>query len=116
MGQRLDLWLWLLQRGTAVLLALFVLIHLGTIIWATGAGLSAEAIVGRVAGNLPFLIFYALFVLAAALHGAVGLRAVLGDVLRTKGVVDAICLAFCALLLWLGWRAAFGLYGLGAGA
>ena len=114
MGQRLDIWLWLLQRGTAVLLALFVLIHFVTIVLTIGHGVSAGAIVARVAGNSLFLLFYGLFAIAAALHGCIGLRNILHEVTRAGRTADLVSLAACALLLWLGLRAAFGLYVLAA--
>jgi fumarate reductase subunit C len=114
MGRRLDIWLWLLQRGTAVLLALFVLIHFITIILAIGQGLSAEAIVARVSGNLLFLAFYGLFAIAAALHGAIGLRNILREVTGLGRAIEPLCVAAGAGLIWLGLRAAIGLYGLGA--
>ena len=112
MGHRLDLWLWLLQRGTAALLALFVLVHFVTIVLTIGHGLSADAIVARVAGNLPFLVFYGLFAVSAALHGSIGLRNVLREMTRLGRSGDLLALIFCAAVLWLGLRAALGLYGL----
>lgn len=112
MGQRLDIWLWLVQRGTAVLLAVFVLIHFVTIVLTIGHDVSAGAIVARVAGNSLFLLFYGLFAASAALHGSIGLRNILRETTGTGRAADLVSLAACALLLWLGLRAAFGLYGL----
>ena len=114
MEHRLDIWLWLLQRGTAVILAIFVLIHFVTIVMTMGNGVSAEGIVARVAGNELFLAFYGLFAFAAALHGAIGLRNILREVTWAGRAADLFSLVFCAALVWLGLRAAFGLYGLAA--
>ncbi|MDP6875815.1 MAG: succinate dehydrogenase [Alphaproteobacteria bacterium] len=114
MEQRLDIWLWLLQRGTAVLLAVFVVIHFVTIVLTIGHGVSAGAIAARVADNGLFLLFYGLFAVSAALHGCIGLRNILRELTGAGRAADLVSLAACALLLWLGLRAAFGLYGLAA--
>ena len=63
-------WYW--QRVSAMVLALCVVIHLATIIYAVHAGLSAEAILGRTRGSLVVTAFYGLFVLACAVHVPIG--------------------------------------------
>ena len=56
-----------------------------------------------------------MFLLAVSVHGAVGLRAILREWTPLPGgAVNAICLAVSLVLLALGWRAVYGLYGLGA--
>jgi fumarate reductase subunit C len=94
------------QRASAVVLALCVLVHLATIIYAVRGGLSAAEILGRTRGSVGWLGFYSLFVLAVAVHAPVGLRSVLTEWLGWRGRSRELCmLAFAALLLWSGMRA-----------
>lgn len=69
--------LFYLQRLTALLLAPLVLVHLGLIVYAVRNGLSAGEILGRTQGSIGWAAFYGGFVLAVAMHGAVGLRTIL---------------------------------------
>lgn len=98
--------LFLLQRATALLLAPLVVVHLGLILYATQGGLSAAEILARTRGSLLWGGFYGLFVLAVAVHGAIGLRAILGEWTRLRGrTLEAVTLAVALLLLALGFRA-----------
>ena len=81
-----ETWLWIAQRASAVLLALCVLVHLATIIYAVRHGLTGAAILGRTRGNAAWLAFYVLYVLAIAVHAPIGLRSLFQE--------------------WLGWRSA----------
>ena len=83
---RLETWLWIAQRASAALLALCVLVHLATIIYAVNHGLTGAAILGRTRGNGIGLAFYTLYVLAIAVHAPIGLRTLAQE--------------------WLGWRSA----------
>ncbi len=56
-----------------MVLALCTLVHLGTMIYAVRGGLSAAEILGRTQGNWGFAVFYAVFVVACAVHVPVGL-------------------------------------------
>jgi fumarate reductase subunit C len=105
-ARRAEAWLWVAQRGTAALLAFFVLVHLVTIVYAVRAGLTAGAILARVHASLAWPVFYGLFVLAAAVHGAIGLRTVAAEWLgwRGRGADTAAALIALALLA-TGWRA-----------
>jgi len=76
--------LWLAQRATAAVLALCVAVHLATMIVAVRGGLTAAAILGRTRGSALWASFYALFVLAVAVHASIGLRTIAAE--------------------WLGWR------------
>src|ERR1043166_7065763 len=67
--------LYVLQRATAVVMAPLVLAHLVVIYYATSRGLSAAEILGRTRSSIGWGAFYAVFVLAAATHGAIGVRA-----------------------------------------
>jgi fumarate reductase subunit C len=104
--------LWLLQRASAAVLAVCVLVHLGTIIVAIQGGLSAAEILGRTRGNVVGLLFYMTFVIAAAVHAPIGLRATLGEWLGWRGASRDVILALFALgLATLGLRAVMGVFG-----
>jgi fumarate reductase subunit C len=100
--------LWVAQRASAALLALCVVVHLATIIYAVRGGLTAAEILARTRGDARWFAFYSLFVLAVAVHAPIGLRAVLGEWLGWRGRWrDVWLLAFAALLAALGMRAVF---------
>lgn len=99
------------QRITAAVLALAVTVHLVTIIYAVNGGLSAGDILGRTRGNAWFLAFYALFVVAAAIHAPIGLRNVLREWTAWRGrSLDVALSALAALIVALGLRAALAVY------
>jgi fumarate reductase subunit C len=103
--------LYLAQRGTAVVLAFAVTIHLVTIIYAIRGGLTAGEVLARTHGNRWFLGFYLVFVLAAAIHAPIGLRSILREWAKWRGrSLDIAMLAFSALLMVLGVRAALAVY------
>ena len=103
--------MWVAQRASAVVLALCVTVHLATIIYAVRGGLSAAEILGRTRGNAAWAAFYALFVLAAAVHAPIGLRAVLGEWLGWRGASrDAALAVFAAVLLLAGSRAVLSVF------
>jgi fumarate reductase subunit C len=85
MSARGEARLWLAQRATAVVLALCVAVHLATMIYAVRGGLSATEILGRTRGSIPWAVFYSTFVLAASIHGAIGLRAIASEWLGFRG-------------------------------
>ena len=76
---------WLAQRVSAVVLAFCVVVHLATMIYAVRNGLTAAEILGRTRGSVAWGAFYSTFVLAAAIHGAIGLRAIAGEWLGFRG-------------------------------
>jgi len=103
--------LWLAQRITAVILAVCVVVHLATIIYAVQGGLTAAEILGRTRGNTAWLAFYSLFVFAAAIHAPIGLRPVLGEWLRWRGASrEAFLILFSVMLLATGMRAALAVF------
>jgi fumarate reductase subunit C len=71
--------LYILQRATAAIMAPLVLAHIAIIFYATRHGLSAAEILGRTRGSVGWGLFYGLFVLAAATHGAIGVRVVASE-------------------------------------
>ncbi|MBV1703027.1 MAG: succinate dehydrogenase [Hyphomicrobiales bacterium] len=103
--------LFLAQRVTAVILAFAVTIHLTTILYAARQGLTAQHILQRTHGNWAFLTLYSVFVVAAAIHGPIGLRNILREWLGWWGSrVDSLLIAFALLLIVLGLRAAYGVF------
>jgi fumarate reductase subunit C len=108
---RAETWLWIVQRGAGLVLALAVTLHLATIIYAVHRGLSAAAILARVEGNLAWLIFYLVFSAAAALHGGIGLRTIIRETTPWRGPsLEAVIAAFILLVAVAGWRAAGALF------
>ncbi len=98
--------LFLAQRLSAAMLAPMVLIHLGTILYAVRAGLTAEAILARTEASVFWALFYGLFVLAAAVHAPIGLRAVLREWTGWRGrSLDLATVLFGLVLAILGLRA-----------
>jgi fumarate reductase subunit C len=109
---RTQVLLWVAQRASAAVLALCVVVHLATMIFAVRHGLSAAEILSRTHGNYAWLAFYATFVAAVAIHATIGLRTIVGEALGLRnGVVDAAVLVLGVLLAWWGWRAVFAVFG-----
>jgi fumarate reductase subunit C len=103
--------LWVAQRASAAVLAVCVLVHLVTIIYAVRGGLSAAEILGRTRGNVAWLVFYAVFVVAVAVHAPIGLRSVLSEWLRWRTRArDGVLLVFSLILLAMGMRAVLALF------
>ena len=103
--------LWLAQRASAALLAICVMVHLATIVYAVQGGLSAAEILARTRGNAAWFAFYSVFVLAVSVHAPIGLRAVLGEWLGWRSRSrDLALLLFAAVLAWAGMRAAAGVF------
>ncbi len=108
MSRRFEVRLWVAQRATAVVLAACVVVHLAVIIYAVRGGLTAAEILGRTRGSVAWGVFYAVFVLAAATHGAIGLRTVAAEWLGFRGRAAEWTMAAIGLvLLALGLRAVF---------
>jgi fumarate reductase subunit C len=98
--------LYILQRATAAIMAPLVLGHLVVIFYATSRGLSAADILGRTRGSVGWGLFYGLFVLAAATHGAIGVRVVASEWLGLRGQQASLPMwGFGLILAGLGLRA-----------
>jgi fumarate reductase subunit C len=98
--------LYILQRATAAIMVPLVLAHLVIIYYATSRGLSAADILGRTRGSVGWGAYYALFVLAASVHGAIGVRAVAAEWAGLHGrPLDMLAWGFGFLLAALGLRA-----------
>jgi fumarate reductase subunit C len=101
------------QRASAAVLAIAVSVHLATLIYAVRGGLSAAEIIARVQGNVLWLIFYLIFVLAAAVHAPIGMRTILVEITSLPPrLADGLSAALLLVILVMGLRTAFGLYGL----
>ncbi len=59
-----------------MVLAVCVLVHLAVIVYAVRGGLSAAEILGRTRGNWAFGAFYAVFVVASAVHVPIGVAVI----------------------------------------
>jgi fumarate reductase subunit C len=90
--------LYMAQRISALIMAPFVLVHLGVMIYAIQGGLSAGEILGRTQGSLGWLLFYGMFVLAVSVHAAIGCRTILSEWAGLRGSA----LTGAALLIGLG--------------
>lgn len=111
MSTRSDTALWLVQRASAVVLALCVAVHLVTVVYAVRGGLTAAEILGRTRGSAGWLAFYSVFVIACAVHAPIGLRPVLTEWLGWRGRSrEAFVLAFGVLLAALGMRAVLAVF------
>jgi fumarate reductase subunit C len=108
---RSQTFLWIAQRASAAVLALCVLVHLATIIYAVRGGLTGAEILARTRGNAAWFAFYSLFVLAVTVHAPIGLRTVLGEWLGWRGRSrDVTLLLFAMLLAGMGMRAVLGVF------
>jgi fumarate reductase subunit C len=104
--------LWIAQRATAVVLALCVVVHLATIIYAVRGGLDAAHVLARTRGSYAWATFYCVFVVAAAVHGAIGLRTVAAEWLRFRGALaDGVMAAIAVALAVTGFLAVAALVG-----
>ena len=106
----MNLRLYLLQRLTAALMVPLILGHLVVIFYATRKGLSAADILGRTRGSFLWALYYGVFVLAAAIHGAIGVRSVMSEwgpraLRRNPRALDFLMWAFGFALALLGLRA-----------
>jgi fumarate reductase subunit C len=108
MSARAEARLWVVQRATAAVLALCVVVHLATIVYAVRGGLSAAEILSRTRGSVAWGTFYAVFVIAAAAHGSIGIRTIAIEWLRIgkPGAQRLMVVAALALAL-LGLRAVY---------
>jgi fumarate reductase subunit C len=101
-----TLWLYVLQRGSALVLAPLVVAHLALIVIASRDGLSAAEILARTQGSAGWAAFYGLFVVAAAVHAPIGLRNVIREATpwQGRGLDLAMALLFVVMVA-LGLRA-----------
>jgi fumarate reductase subunit C len=111
LSYRSDTALWIAQRASAAVLAVCVVVHLVTIVYAVRGGLTAAEIFARTRGSVAWLAFYSIFVLAVAVHAPIGLRPVMSEWLGWRGRSrDTFLFVFAALLAWMGMRAILVLF------
>ena len=108
---RAQVLLWTAQRASAAVLAICVIVHLVTIIYAVRNGLSAAEILGRTRGNAAWAAFYALFVAAIVVHAPIGLRNFLSETFnwRGNGLDIAVMVIALTLAMW-GFRAVYAVF------
>jgi len=97
--------LFIAQRVSALILAPLVIGHLALIIYAVQGGLDAAEILARTRGNLWLAGYYELFVAAAAVHAAIGVRVVCAEVSRgrlTDTALNFITVIVSALVFCMG--------------
>ena len=95
------LWYW--QRVSAMVLALCVLVHLATIIYAVRGGLSAGEILARTRGSFLFGAFYIVFIAACAVHVPIGLAAILEEWFRMpRRVARFVAVLYAAVAIGFG--------------
>ena len=76
-GMNVRLYVW--QRLTAALMVPLVLVHVAVIFYATRQGMTAADILARTRGSIVWASLYGIFVVAAAIHAAIGVRNVLTE-------------------------------------
>ena len=106
----LNVRLYFLQRATAMLMAPLIVGHIALIFYATRKGLSAPDILGRTQGSVGWALYYGVFVMAATIHGAIGLRSIAREwgprtLAQKPRVLDFLMWAFGVTLAILGLRA-----------
>jgi fumarate reductase subunit C len=107
-GVRAQVLLWAAQRVSAVVLAVCVVVHLVTAIYAIRSGLSAAEILSRTRGSASWAAFYGVFVAAVAVHAPIGLRNVLSEWLGWRGRgLDGAMIFVALALAYSGWRAVY---------
>ena len=100
------LWYW--QRLSAMVLAVCVVVHLIGILYAVRGGLSGAEILARTRGSWAFGGFYALFVVACAIHAPIGVANIVAEWRRGRGSAHVIVAqAFAALIAVLGFTAVY---------
>jgi len=104
----------MLQRLTALAMVPLVFGHLAVMIYAVQGGISAAEILGRTQGSFAWFTFYGLFVLAASVHGAIGLRSIVSEWLnwsnteRGNRLLNLFTFLVFGLLFSLGLMAVVG--------
>ena len=108
---RTQVLLWGAQRISAMVLAVCVIVHLITIIYAVRNGLSAAEILGRTRGSIAWGAFYVLFVAAVAVHAPIGVRTILAESGWRGRSVDVLMLVLAMTLVMWGLRAVWAVVG-----
>ncbi|WVN41130.1 succinate dehydrogenase [beta proteobacterium MWH-UniP1] len=100
-------WYW--QRISAMVLTIFVVVHLTIMIIAIRDGLTAAEILSRTQGSIAFGLFYALFVLACAVHVPIGVAKILEEWLSLSApAASLISKILAAVIVIMGLTAVWG--------
>lgn len=100
-----------LQRASASVLAMCVIVHLVVMIYAANGGLTATEIMDRTQGNWGFLAFYIVFALACAVHAPIGLLRIVEDLCGWSGrPLHYAALAIAAAMALVGVRTALVMF------
>lgn len=104
----MTLRLYVLQRLSAALMVPLIVGHLALIFYATSNGLYASDILGRTQGSIGWALYYGVFVMLAAVHGAIGVRSVVSEWTPMRGLeLDVLMWGVGASLAALGLRAVY---------
>ncbi|RMF33905.1 MAG: succinate dehydrogenase [Alphaproteobacteria bacterium] len=102
----LDLRLYIAQRLSAMVMAPLMVVHIVVMIIAVQGGLSAAEILSRTQGSVFWFLFYGLFVAAASLHAAIGLRVIVHEVTGLRGAgLTVLTWAVFGVFFFMGARA-----------
>lgn len=93
----LSLFRWLLQRITAILLVLFLAIHIITIHFIPAEVVNLDNVMGRIHGSTFWLIFYGLFLITALFHGLNGVYEIIIDYNPPTVLRRTVTVLFCLL-------------------
>lgn len=99
----MELRLYLAQRISAMVMVPLVIGHIAVMIYAVQGGLTADEILSRTQGSVFWAVFYGTFVVAVAVHAAIGLRNIAEEWLGLGGIVVA----------GLAWATFWGLLAMG---
>ena len=104
--------LYMAQRLSALVMAPFVLVHIGVMIYAIQGGLTAAEILGRTQGSVFWFLFYGMFVVAVSIHAAIGLRTILSEWAGLRGsVLNLTALVIGVVLFAMGAQAVLAVTG-----
>src|SRR5262249_13333580 len=108
MSAGLQARLWYLQRISAMVLAVCVVIHLLGIVYVSRGGLSAAEILSRTRRHALFAGYYAGFGVACAVHVRIGLKSIAEEWWRLPAHWALVAASLIALLLLaMGLRAVY---------
>ena len=100
-------WYW--QRISAMVLAIFVVVHLAIMVYAMKGGLTAAEILSRTQGSWLFGAFYAAFVIACAVHVPIGVAKIAKEWGSMSGKSARLLSRFLVVvILVMGFAAVWG--------
>ncbi len=95
--------LYVAQRLSALVMAPLVLGHIAVMVIAIQGGLDSGEILERTRGSVLWGLFYGVFVIAVAIHAAIGIRVICAEWLRVRAAwLDAIATIVALILFVMG--------------